>query len=176
MGSISLMGSTQGESSVGAESARRDCREIQRDGCVRCVTGDCARVNTVDSRAGAATSGYVPGPHHLRSLADSRARRCSVPRGIFRRLIARESGWNPQALGALGEIGLGQLRPEFHGHPLLDLWDPRTNLSVSCAYLRRLYEATGSWRRALEAYHGGPNRSETTQQTRDYARDVMGDM
>jgi soluble lytic murein transglycosylase-like protein len=67
-----------------------------------------------------------------------------------------------------------QLLPRFHSHPLLDIDDPETNLSIGCAYLRRLIDGRGgNVRLALRDYVAGPNRKETTNETRDYANDII---
>lgn len=43
-----------------------------------------------------------------------------------------ESNLNPKAVGSKGEIGLFQLRPEFHRGNLLD---PKTNIKLGVAHL-----------------------------------------
>lgn len=74
-----------------------------------------------------------------------------------------ESGCNPDAIGSLGEIGLGQIRYEIWGASLkeagiirrkADLWSPEVNARATEWILKSL---PGSERNKFRAYNGsGP--------------------
>lgn len=127
-------------------------------------SGSPSSLGLTESRAGA-----------LRQMATDAAKRCRVPARLFHSLIHRESSFNPKAVSKSGARGLTQLLPRYHSHSLLDIDDPLTNLSIGCAYLRRLIDLRrGNVRLALLDFNGGPNRKATTQAHRDYADDIMG--
>lgn len=70
-----------------------------------------------------------------------------------------ESGMNPEARGALGEVGLFQLRPEFH--PVVE-GDPSHNIKVAIRYLAYVKERCApiygdAW---FICYNTGPHRKE----------------
>jgi hypothetical protein len=77
-----------------------------------------------------------------------------------------ESGFEPDAVGAVGEIGLMQIRPstaEMLGHDggALALFDPATNARFAVRYLATAWKlANGDLCRALMKYRAG-HRSET---------------
>ena len=100
-----------------------------------------------------------------------------------RRLIAQhrqESGFNPNAVGRSGEIGIGQIMPATarapgYGVAPIDpatLTDPRTNINFSADYLRaRLPPGTdpsdpAAIRRALLNYNGGGDPNYVANVTR----------
>ncbi len=95
----------------------------------------------------------------------------AVAYGIEPRLLASviavESSFNPAATGAKGEIGLGQLRPEYHlvGVANIEqrarmLYQIDTNLSVAARYIRGLktvFEAANPKLLWIEFYNRGPS-------------------
>jgi soluble lytic murein transglycosylase-like protein len=89
-------------------------------------------------------------------------------------LVWRESRFCPDALGAKGEIGLGQVMPStarFLGIPPQYLWDPDWNLYATAKYLRYLYDRYRDWQKALAAYNAGPARVDqerVPESTRTY--------
>lgn len=89
------------------------------------------------------------------SIADEHG----IPADIFTGMIEKESGWNPRAVGASGDIGLGQLTPviykseQYKSNP----WNPIENLRTSAKFLRDEFNRLGSWRDALAAYNSGWN-------------------
>lgn len=114
------------------------------------------------------------------SQSDSLADRYGVPRPIARRLFARESAWNPTALGANGEVGLGQLKvaaAQDGGINAGDRGNPLQNMRASLIYLKQQYDATGSWLEAAARYNQGPSGAygpdgELTTTALLYGRDV----
>ena len=120
------------------------------------------------------------GGRSYQQMADNAAKLCGLSepedQAMFRRLIQRESEWNPEAVSASGAIGLAQVMPRSAISPTLDVRDPWQNLVAGACLLRQYRDRFGSWRVALHAYHGGPTRVDqrrTTKQSRDYARDVI---
>jgi soluble lytic murein transglycosylase-like protein len=77
---------------------------------------------------------------------------------IIANIIRVESGGDSLALGALGEVGLGQIRP----HLWLglwpecgsDLWTVRTNVCYVIRIWRHMRDTRGSRHAALMAYNG----------------------
>lgn len=121
------------------------------------------------------TETRVPSRPDLRTLATSAAHLCGVPVAIFHALIHRESSWRPWVVSSSGAVGLGQIKPSTLRDidPRLNAWEPWDNLIGSACYLRQQFDRFGTWRKALHAYHGGPNRRVTVQATHDYAQDII---
>lgn len=94
----------------------------------------------------------------------------SITADLIMRLIARESAWDPRALGAAGEIGLCQLKPSTAGIPAADLADPVRNVEAGIAHLRALVATTGEVGLALAAYNGGLYAGPIR-----YARAILGE-
>jgi len=119
-------------------------------------------------------AGIKPG-RHLQTLATAAAHLCGVPVSIFHALIHRESSWRPWVVSSSGAVGLGQIKPSTLRDidPRLNAWEPWDNLLGSACYLRQQFDRFGTWRKALHAYHGGPNRKATRQATHDYATDII---
>ncbi len=86
------------------------------------------------------------------------------------RMITRESGWDPQARGRHGEVGLLQLKPTTARLPAHVLTDPARNIEAGINHLRDLVEQTGSLPLALAAYNGGLYAGPIR-----YARAVIGE-
>jgi soluble lytic murein transglycosylase-like protein len=78
-----------------------------------------------------------------------------IPPCIFKGLISVESSWQIDAVGAAGEIGLGQLsRHEWESYNV-NPWDPHENLSTTAKIIGKYYRRYGSWDTALAAYNAG---------------------
>jgi soluble lytic murein transglycosylase-like protein len=82
-------------------------------------------------------------------------------------VMAVESNFNPYARGAIGEIGLMQLRPEYHASHLPDIEERRVFLSdidnnvqqatKYLASLKGVFEARYPGLQFVEFYNRGPN-------------------
>lgn len=100
-------------------------------------------------------------PTNYRDAARRVANEAGIPFNIFDALIAGESSYIASAVGALGEIGLGQLMPGTAAELGVDAFDPVQNLTGSARYLKQFYSQYGNWRDALAAYKGGPGNRAT---------------
>lgn len=101
---------------------------------------------------------------------------CGVVKEIYSCLIQRESNFNPDAISIHGAVGLAQIKPSTAKglSETLDVYEPWQNLLAGACYLRQLYDKNGKdWTEALYGYHAGPYRLETSQETKDYAQDIM---
>jgi soluble lytic murein transglycosylase-like protein len=127
-----------------------------------------------------AWNGRYSGPYL--ALARAAAQRHGVPEDLFLRLVQQESGWNPQAVSHKGAIGLAQLMPGTAQLLGVDPTDPVQNLDGGARYLRRQYEAFGTWPLALAAYNAGPAAVQQHggippfAETRDYVRAIWGSL
>lgn len=94
----------------------------------------------------------------LESFADAAAKANGIDPVLFRRQIAAESGFNPNARSKAGAMGLGQLMPgTAAGLGVKDPWDPQQNLDGAARYLAQQIKAfNGDIRLALAAYNAGP--------------------
>lgn len=110
----------------------------------------------------------------LREWTFQAAEKCQVPAPLLFRQVQAESGFRWNAISSSGAIGLLQVK-QYHAGPLLDLMDPETNLNLGACLLRRHFDRMHSWRLALEAYHGGQFRIQTSNETREYARMISKD-
>ncbi len=107
----------------------------------------------------------------LKELAGSIADRFSIPRNIFGALVQKESEWNPNAIGAAGEIGLTQVKPTTAAEVGQNPFTVEGNLSAGAAYLSKQYKKFGNWNDALAAYNAGPGNIQAGQ---GYASTVLG--
>lgn len=119
-----------------------------------------------------------------RRLAAQYAERYGVDPEIFTRLVAKESGWDPNAKGAAGEIGYTQImketavNPGLGVTPIQDRSDPEDNLRFGAEYLGKLIERyDGDYNKALMAYNGGMgnvDKGTVSKAAQKYASDLMG--
>ena len=119
-----------------------------------------------------------------RRIAAQMAEWYGVDPEIFSRLVAKESGWNPNARGAAGEIGYTQPlketaeNPGLGVTPLRDRSDPVDNLRFGAEYLGALVQYyDGDYNKALMAYNGGlgnVNKGTVSDAAKGYAADLMG--
>ena len=97
-----------------------------------------------------------------------------VPSSIALRVAQEESGFNPNAVGSSGELGVFQLLPSsFPGQPIDDL---DSNISIGISYLKQLYNQFGDWATAIAAYNAGPTRvanGNIPASTQNYVQSVL---
>ncbi len=106
-----------------------------------------------------------PDPAAARALTIAIVRRAAEARGlppeVAEAVAFVETGFDPSAVGGVGEIGLMQIRPataEMLGHRggALDLFDPETNARYAVRYLAGAWKlANGDLCRALMKYRAG---------------------
>lgn len=125
-------------------------------------------------------------PADYRQLVVETARSLDLDPRALAALGWVESRWNPDVVGAAGEVGIMQILPETGawiaerlGVEEYDLADPRTNVKFGAAYLAWLIrENHGSIDAAFAAYNGGPNAMErkplAARSYVDRVRTVMG--
>ncbi len=95
-----------------------------------------------------------------------------IPGSLFQQLIQNESGFDPNAVGPRGELGLGQLLPDSAKALGLrtgedrdegSVWHPASNLDATARQLRSFYErfvergvsSVEAWRFATGAFNAG---------------------
>jgi len=104
------------------------------------------------------------------AIVDAAARREGIPVAFARRLVMRESGFNPRARSHQNAQGLMQIIPgtwraeRCSGSP----WNAVDNAACGMRYLAKFYRQGGEHYAALR-YHGGPNTRAHGPKTRAYA-------
>lgn len=104
------------------------------------------------------------------------AARYGVDPDLIRSIMGVESGGNPDAQGAAGEVGLMQVMPGTAqmvdpSVSRADLWDPVTNIDVGVHYLAtQLTRYGGNVAKAVSAYNAGT----ATDRNQSYVEKVFG--
>jgi len=121
-------------------------------------------------------------PAEYQRLVIDVAERHGLDPRLLAALVHVESGWDPQARGSAGEIGLTQILPETarwiaeaRGRPIPDLADPLESLDAGAWYLTALLRETGGNAvEALARYNGGPRwRDRAPVAARIYSERVV---
>jgi soluble lytic murein transglycosylase-like protein len=119
--------------------------------------------NAAEGNTGTIGGATDPGSSRkaYRALIQKEAEKNGLPADIAESVAAIESGYDPAAIGTVGEIGLMQVRPEtaamlgFKGD-LTELARPDVNIHYGVAYLGRAWQlANGDLCRALMKYRAG---------------------
>lgn len=113
-----------------------------------------------------------------RPLVEQAAAHHGVPADVILAIIAVESGGDPNARGAAGEIGLMQILPatgRLLGVSAAELRDPAVNIDTGARYLAiELRACGGDVACATAAYNGGPRaRTNPLPSTRRYVAAVL---
>ena len=118
--------------------------------------------------ATAAVAKPAPSQLAFRLIAMEEAKKAGLPYAMVDAVMKIESGYHPQALGGVGEIGLMQVRPAtaammgFRGTPA-DLADPATNIHYGAAYLGKAWAlAGGDVCKTLMKYRAGHGETVMT--------------
>ena len=119
----------------------------------------------------------------FRREAAKQAERFGIDPELYVRLIERESGFDPNAKGAAGEIGLAQimpdtaLKPGYGTDPILDRSDPMDSLRFGAQHLANLIENyDGDVTLELQAYNGGGGnvaRGTVSDDAKQYASELL---
>lgn len=140
------------------------------------------QLRLLDARVRTTPALYSRDPQRasLERLAEDIAREKGIDPAVFRALIQRESGFNPRAIGAAGEQGLGQLMPATSRMLRVeDVFDPEQNLRASAEYFRRLQAGGRTTAETLAAYNAGPGRVPPggglprITSTQEHVRDIL---
>lgn len=117
-------------------------------------------------------------PPALMALVTQAAERRGIPPALGHAVATVESGWNPGAVGAAGEVGLMQIMPAtaavlgFHGTPA-ELADPATNVRLGIQYLGDAwFLARGNLCTALMKYRAGHGEDAMSPLSVDYCARV----
>nr|WP_240543133.1 transglycosylase SLT domain-containing protein [Bradyrhizobium canariense] len=110
----------------------------------------------------------------IRKIIERETARTDLPADIAEAVVFVESGYNPGTIGAVGEIGLMQIRPEtaamlgFRGHNA-ELAEPDINIHYGVLYLSRAWRlAGGDLCRALMKYRAGHDEESMTPRSQVY--------
>ncbi|MCA6116445.1 transglycosylase SLT domain-containing protein [Bradyrhizobium sp. WSM 1738] len=104
------------------------------------IAGDIAKLRTPSS--------VLDGRARYRAVIEKEAAQAGLPPEIAEAVMAVESGYNPHAIGGVGEIGLMQILPStaamlgFRGS-LAELAVPETNIRYGVTYLAKAWRLAG---------------------------------
>src|SRR4051812_13295110 len=119
---------------------------------------------------------YPKGRNAHLAIIRREAERYSLPPELADAVAQIESAYNPLASGALGEVGLMQIRPEtaallgYRG-TVSGLFEPETNVYYSVAYLASAWRrAKGDLCRALMKYRAGHGEERMSAFSLEYCR------
>lgn len=98
----------------------------------------------------------------LRPLFRRQEESFAMPAGMMEAIADRESRFRHDiitgaTLGGVGEMGIMQLRPEFHLSSDAERLDPYTAIPYAAKYLAKNYLRFGTWEEAIAAYNWGPS-------------------
>lgn len=109
-------------------------------------------------------------------LVTREAERAGLPAAVADAVALVESGYDPRAVGGVGEVGLMQIRPQtaallgYVGGPA-GLFSPEVNVHFSVKYLARAWQlANGDLCRALMKYRAGHGEERMSPLSVDYCR------
>lgn len=109
------------------------------------------------------------------AIADA-ARANGIDPAIALAVGNRESGYNQSAVSSTGALGVMQLMPGTAAGLGVDPRDPGQNVRGGVAYLAQLFNKYHDWRKALEAYNGGPgnvDRGTVSRDAQTYADQIL---
>ncbi len=119
----------------------------------------------------------------FRREAAKQAERFGIDPELYVRLIERESGFDPNARGTSGEIGLAQIMPDtakdpgYGTDPISDRSDPMESLRFGAQHLSNLIKNyDGDVALALQAYNGGSGnvaRGTVSDEAKMYASELL---
>lgn len=113
--------------------------------------------------------------------------RYGLPASLLTRVLYQESRFRTDVItGAVrssaGALGIAQFMPATARDLAIDPLNPNQAIDGAARYLRRLYDQTGSWDKALAAYNWGIGNvqrkglSSAPAETRAYVRDILNDV
>ena len=123
---------------------------------------------------------YTKGRSTYLALITSEAERRGLPAAVADAVAKVESGFDPNAVGGVGEVGLMQVRPETaamlgYTGDVMGLFEPEVNVRFGVAYLARAWElAKGDICRTLMKYRAGWGEERMTPLSVEYCRRAQG--
>lgn len=110
-----------------------------------------------------------------------------LPESLLGRVLYQESRFRPDIIegrtkSSAGAVGIAQFMPATAADLGVDPLDPFQSIDGAGRYLRQLYNATGSWDRALAAYNWGIDNVQrrglgaAPLETRNYVAEVLADV
>lgn len=123
---------------------------------------------------------YIKGRSTYLALITREADQRGLPAAIADAVTKVESGFNPNVVGGVGEVGLMQVRPQTaamlgYTGDVTGLFDPETNVRFGVAYLARAWElARGDVCRTLMKYRAGWGEERMTPLSIEYCRRARG--
>lgn len=121
-------------------------------------------IATIVTGARADTTDWTP-------VIVSEARRAGVDPHLALAIATVESNMNPDAIGGMGEVGLFQLRPEYHA---VSRGATRSNIRLAMKYLAQLKRQCARYGDAFfVCYNYGPARKLNHPRQFPYYRKVM---
>jgi hypothetical protein len=123
----------------------------------------------------------MPKPHAVGRTAHARlirreAEQRGLPPELADAVVQVESAYDPNAVGAVGEVGLMQVRPSTatmlgYSGTIADLHEPATNVRYGVQYLAEAWQLTkGDLCRALMKYRAGHGEERMSERSVEYCR------
>lgn len=130
---------------------------------------------------------WPAGSAPYRSMIEAAAAAHSVPVSILAWLLWKESRYNPKIIDGtikspVGALGIAQFMPATAREELGSVeaaLDPAKAIPGAARYLRKLYNALGTWEKALAAYNWGIGNvrrkgiASAPAETRDYYSTIL---
>jgi soluble lytic murein transglycosylase-like protein len=136
----------------------------RKDTVRKVATRKAVRSNRVASRKVRGNGGVPAGRGHVVAMIKSMAPSYGVPTWFALRIAHVESGYNPRARGAAGEIGVYQMKCQtarglgYRGN-CAGLYNARTNIQVGLKHLSQAVRLSrGNLRLAASKHNGGLGR------------------
>jgi soluble lytic murein transglycosylase-like protein len=159
------------------------CRRMEALSCGPVLPGAFDRLVAAAVRPSAAAStrlSPVTSRSEIDRLVRINSRKYGVDPSLIEAIIAKESGFDPNAKSIAGAKGLMQLMPATAATlGVADAYDMAQNVSAGTRYLRSLLDRFGSVELSIAAYNAGPDAVRKYggippyRETRNYVRSVL---